>query len=234
MLQLGSADFHLQMPSLPAAELELLSTSLFDSWEKVVERSLTLPDYSLFLQVDEGSIKGVGKVAAALSVIYIGIGNYGSFVSGLKTITEQAKVSRDYLAKQAQQVFACSDSAMTSRSSGGALSAVQKLFVKVQRGDLTSDEAMLQAEAILGAEAHESPGFLTGLKQALKDCPRFPEQIPLTLKDGTDMLLAPTIGNKLPKKPPRPKPELPPPIHYRVEVWRESKSKRKQTRVTQI
>jgi hypothetical protein len=47
MIDLGSTEFLLALPSMPDAELELRSTSLFDSWESFVETSLRLPDYSL-------------------------------------------------------------------------------------------------------------------------------------------------------------------------------------------
>jgi len=74
------------VPSLPPQDFESYSTNLFDEWEKSVERTLILPDYSISLEVEEGSIKGGGKIAVALSAPYFGIGNYGSFISGLETI----------------------------------------------------------------------------------------------------------------------------------------------------
>ena len=107
MLDLGSTDFLLSVPSLPGPELARLSTSLFDSWELFVERQLSLPDYSLFLQVEEGSIKGVAKIVALLGVVNLGIGNYGDFISGVKTINEQLSATSEYLAEQAGYVFSC-------------------------------------------------------------------------------------------------------------------------------
>ncbi len=61
MLDLGSSEFYLAVRGLPAPELEGLSTQIFDDWETFIDHSLALQDYSLSLQVEEVSIKGVGS-----------------------------------------------------------------------------------------------------------------------------------------------------------------------------
>ena len=88
MFDLGSTDFYIAVPSMPRREFEKYSTSLFDEWDEYAARILALPDYSLVLEVEEGSIKGSGKIAVVLGALYIGIGNYGSFMSGLQTIRD--------------------------------------------------------------------------------------------------------------------------------------------------
>ena len=97
MVDLGTTDFVLAIPSVPEAELKRLSTRLFDSWEHFVGNSLSLPDYSLFLQVEEGSVRGTATVGAILGAIYLGIGNYGDFIQGLRTINEQLSGASTYL-----------------------------------------------------------------------------------------------------------------------------------------
>ena len=94
MIDLGSTEFLLAIPSVPEAELKRLSTRLFDSWESYVGDSLSLPDYSLYLQVEEGSVRGSATVGAVLTALYFGIGNYGDFISGVRTINEQLADSR--------------------------------------------------------------------------------------------------------------------------------------------
>ena len=89
MLDLGTTEFVLAIPSLPEAELKRLSTSLFDAWDGYVDTTLSLSDYSLFLQVEEGSVRGAAKMGALVGALYMTIGNYGDFVSGVKTIGEQ-------------------------------------------------------------------------------------------------------------------------------------------------
>lgn len=58
MLDLSATEFYLAVPNVPEADLKHLSTSLFDLWEEYVDSSLSLQDYSLFLQVEEGSVRG--------------------------------------------------------------------------------------------------------------------------------------------------------------------------------
>ncbi|MFA5940270.1 MAG: hypothetical protein WC809_13010, partial [Sinimarinibacterium sp.] len=94
MLDVGSTDFNLIIPGVDPGELESLSTSLFDRWEAYVDQSLALPDYSLFLQVEEGSIKGLAKMGTAVGALYLGIGAYGDFISGLTTIGKQLSATR--------------------------------------------------------------------------------------------------------------------------------------------
>ncbi|MCX7176712.1 MAG: hypothetical protein NT159_22890 [Proteobacteria bacterium] len=234
MIDLGSTDFLIQVPSLPEAKLASLSTSLFDSWESYVEGSLSIPDYSLFLQVEEGSIKGLAKMGAVLYAVYLGIGNYGDFISAIKTINEQLNATREYLAEEAARTFPCQESNTTTRKRGGSLAALQRLFVKVQRGELTPNDAMAQAETLLGNEAATVPGFQRDLENALRTCPRFPEQLSLPLSDLPEDELQTLLDSKRPSRTPRPKPVLGPTLQLRVEVWRESKSKRKETRIIRL
>jgi hypothetical protein len=210
-----------------------MSTALFDSWESFVEGSLSVPDYSLFLQVEEGSIKGLAKMGALLYAVYLGIGNYGSFISGVQTINEQLNATRDYLAAEAERTFPCQGAKTSTRKRGGSLAALQRIFAKVQKGELTPDDAVVQAEALLGNEAATIPGFQRDLENALHTCPRFPEQLPLPLPDLSEDLQT-LLDSKRPNRPTRPKPVLGPALQFRVEVWRESKSKRKETKIVRF
>lgn len=235
MLDLGSTGFVLAIPSVPEQELRRLSSSLFDSWESFVDSSVSVPDYSLFLQVEEGSVKGLARIGAALGAIYFGIGNYGDFVSGIKTINEQVISTSDYLAEQASRVFSCPPSRASSTKRGGSLAALQRLFVRVQRGELTADEAMIRAEKLLGQDANVEPGFMRKLADALQNCPPYHQQQPFPfLEQGEEVeaLLESTPQSPRPLKPPPP--DLGPFLHLRVEVWRESKKERKHTRVVKI
>lgn len=234
MIDLGSTDFHLSVSSVPEPELERMSTLLFDSWESFVGSSLALPDYSLFLQVEEGSIKGAARIGALLGAIYFGIGNYGDFISGVKTINEQLNATREYLAEQAGQVFSCPVSRTSTRKRGGSLASLQRLFVKVQKGELTPDEALVLAETLIGDEFATVPGFQHDLENSLRTCPRFHEQLALPLSDQGDDDLLGFEQPKRPSQPSRPRPSLGPPLQFRVEVWRDSKKKRKKTRVVRL
>lgn len=234
MVDLGSTEFHLAIPSYSEAELRQLSTRLFDSWESFAGDALSIPDYSLFLQVEEGSVRGLATVGAVLTAVYFGIGNYGDFVSGLRTINEQLAATSSYLRENAPTVFSCPESKATSSRQAGTMAALQRLFVRVQAGTLTPEEAMQRAQLLLGEETESVPGFLEELARAFRDCPRFHEQQTLQFpeQDEDGLLVAPTRP-RAPRSPAA-QPDLAPPLQLRVEVWRESKRKRKQTRVVKL
>ena len=164
MIDLGSTEFILAVSSIPRSELEVQSTALFDSWESFVDASLQLPDYALFLQVEEGSISGRAKLTAALGAVYIGIGMYGDFISGLSTINEQVSAVGNYVAENAGRIFPCSNSRARIKKRGGSLAALERLFVKVQKGELTPDDAMRRAENLFIGESTNEPGFMRDLE----------------------------------------------------------------------
>jgi hypothetical protein len=236
MLDLGSTEFHLAIPSVPETELKRLSTKLFDSWEEYVDTALSLRDYSLLLQVEEGSVRGIARIGVAVGVLYMGIGNYGDFISGIKTIGEQIGATSEFVTQHANTVFSCPESKATTRRRGGAIKSIQQLFVRVQRGELSPEEATARAEAMLGDEAASTPQFLKGLRDALDSCPHYHEQQPLPFVDEPNIPLFEPL--ELPSKP---KPKLPrtavvlgPALQLRIEVWRDSKNKRKHTRVVKL
>ncbi|MDO8375107.1 MAG: hypothetical protein Q7T39_24515 [Polaromonas sp.] len=235
MLDLGSTEFVLAIPSVPEQELRRLSSSLFDSWESFVDSSVSVPDYSLFLQVEEGSVKGAATIGAVIGAIYLGVGSYGDFVSGVKTINEQVSATSDYLTEQASRLFSCPPSRASSKKRGGSLAALQRLFVRVQRGELSADQATIRAEKLLGDDASAEPGFMRKLAEAFRDCPLYHQQQPFPfLEQGEE------LGTLLDLPPQQPRPlkvpttDLGPPLHLRVEVWRESKKKRKHTRIIKL
>lgn len=237
MLDLGTTEFVLAIPSLPEAELRHLSTALFDEWEGYVDTALSLPDYSLFLQVEEGSVRGSAKIGALATVLYFGIGNYGDFVSGVKTIGEQIAATSSFLSEQAKHTFDCPDAQVTSRRRGGVVAGMHRLFVRVQKGDLSPEEAMAFAEQLLGDQKDEAPGFKEALAKAFSDCPRYHKQEAFPFLADPDDSLPPVplgLGQQPTPKESRPRIELGPPLHLRVEVWRDSKKKRRNTRVVKL
>lgn len=235
MLDLGTTEFDLSVPSLPATELEALSDKLFDDWEQFLDGTLSLSDFSLSLQVEDGSIKGRAAIGAVLGVLYIGIGNYGDFVSGLNTIGGQLAGARNWFVDQAKTVFSCPNELAKQRKSGGSLGAIQKLFVRVQKGEITPEQATAQARSILGDEVIVESGFLEDLKQALHGCPAFPTQMAMVFDDNHDSEQhLPGSKDPAPRKRQPKFPGIPPGPQYRVEVWRESKKSKKKIRVTPI
>lgn len=236
MLDLGTTEFVLAVPSLPEAELKRLSTTLFDAWDGFADRALSLPDYSLYLQVEEGSVRGAAKIGAVAGALYLAIGNYGDFISGVKTIGEQISATSEYLSERAKETFDCPDAKATSRKRGGAVAGLQRLFVRVQKGELSPNDAMMYAERLLDDQQGALPGLREALVAAFQACPRHHQQEEFPFEATPDEMLIPTLHEPPPSTPKqsRPRVELAPPLQLRIEVWRESKKKRRQTRVVRL
>ena len=233
MIDIGSTNFLIKVPSLPEDEFERYSTKLFDEWDRVVEQTLDLPDYSLSLEIEEGSIKGRGKIAVALGALYFGIGNYGDFISGLETLRRQVSYVNDALFESAKSSIDCSNLNGTMKKNGGALSRLHRLFNNVQRGIITVDEAMTEAKSMFGEEGDEVPDFISELNRQFKNAPRFPKQLSLIDEEWEECFEKPIEHKKKTPRTPQPKP-APIPQQYRIEIWRESKKDQKRIKITKL
>ncbi|GAC03742.1 hypothetical protein [Paraglaciecola chathamensis] len=235
MAHIGSTDFYIGIPSLPREEFELYSTRLFDQWDQYANNHLYLEDYSLALDVEEGSIKASGRIVAALGVLYIGIGQYGSFISGLNTIHGQVKSVSKYLGEKAGAPFVESSIKPKVSNRGESLSRLKNIFTKVQSGDLSVEQAMIESETLFGDELDSCPEFKSGLQDSLEKTPVMLQQMPLALVDveGNALLPEKRVIQRLPRQP-KPKRPEPPADQLRVEVWRDTKKSKKNVRVTNL
>jgi hypothetical protein len=234
MIDLGATEFNLAIPSIARTELEAAAIRLFDKWDKGASIALSLDDYSISLVVEEGSIKGRGAIMATAAVLYLGIGNYGDFIQGLKTINEQLIGVRDYLAEEAPKFFDCPPNLVTTKKQTGVTEKLNSLFLRVQRGDLSPDQATARAAQLFTEGTVEESNILREIERALANCRLNPKQ---TTFPYDDFSIAPEPQG-VPQSPTRTR-EKQTPIdiisnQLRVEVWRESKKKKKQSKVTFI
>ncbi len=228
MLDLGSTAFIIETPGLPRKRLERYSTELFDKWDAYILNVLSIPDYSVALEIEEGSIKGKGKIAVALGALYFGIGNYGSFIGGVQTIRDQVVSASNFLADQANSSF---DADMTVKRKGGIAAQLHRLFTRVQSGQLSVDEAMIEAERLIGENSTESPDFMGALREALRTAPKHHLQTELGL-EAPDVIEPLPENNESEPKSHMPRPPLPPFPHLRIEVWRESRKEERKVRIS--
>ena len=234
MLNLGSSDFYFAVPTLPREELEAYSSKLFDIWEAQIDHELPLEDYSLSLEIEEGSIQGSGKVMAHLVAVGLFISHYGSIVQGLQTMSSHVTMAGEYLTKKAHVFLGPDTPAPVVRKRNGTLGQIQRLFIKVQRREMTAEEAFAEAEKILGAEAASAPDFMQHLNKSLQEAPLQAQQLFLA-PDGD--MSEPAERAPMKRSRPRPSnhvPAIPEMNQFRVEVWRESKRGKKQIRITAI
>lgn len=233
MIDLVTTSFYIKAPVFDKKDFERYSTELFDAWDKYVEAHLNLSDYSLTLVIEEGSINGRGKIAAAVATVYFAIAQYGSFISGVRTIREQAAYANNALFDQAKLSFGCRSTRGNSKKSGGEIFYLKNLFERVQRGEITPDQAVGEVTNRLGKEAAASPGFLQDLASSLAEAPHHPEQLSLSDASWGD---CPNVDVQ--EREPRPRvphaPQVPITQHYRIEISRSSKGKKKKVKLTKV
>lgn len=217
---------------MPRDDFRRYSTELFDRWDARVAEELALGDYSLRLELEEGSIEGVAWVGAGLSALYAGIANYPSFLEGLAKIRGQIREAGDYVANEAAQPFTRLNLKPRITRRSGIPGQLQRLFVRVKRRELDVDEAMREAEQLIGADAVASPQFMRELSHSLSLVQKVPEQLFLPMDLPEELPTAPTIPTARRTKPPI---ETPAPTQQlKVEVWRESRTGKRQVRVTEL
>lgn len=233
MLDVVTTSFFIKAPEFAKDDFANYSTQLFDEWDNYVETHLDLVDYAVTLVVEEGSIKGLGKVAATAGALYIAIGNYGGFISGVQTIRDQASYVTNALFDQAKQRFGCSSTRGNSKQSGGEIYYLKNLFERVQHGQLTPDQAIVEVEDRWGHEAKSSPEMLQDLAKSLAGAPRHPEQLPMSDEFWEPCQDIATLHREPKPKLPR-KPETPISQHYRIEIYRPRKGGQKKIKLTEI
>ena len=230
MLDVITTSFYIKSPDFSKEDFELYSTALFDEWDAYVEATLDLPDYALTLIIEEGSIKGRGRIAATAAVLFAAITGYGSLVESIKTIREHANYVSNALFTQSKRNFGCSSSRGNSSKTGGEIVFLENLFVKVQSGRMTPEQAMRHIE-VRWQNENPPAQLIKELQSGLQEAPRYPEQMTLPDDDWDVCLDAPE------KDPRTPTPRAPDPFvptHYRIEISRTSKGDKKKVKITKV
>lgn len=227
MINIGTTDFYLDVPSLAIEEFESYSTKLFDDWEAYVADVLKLPDYYLALDVQEGSISAKSKILVGATAVCTFLASYGSISSGAKSLYSDVRAAGNYLGVKAAAPFP--EAKPKLRNRGEALAKLQSLFVRVAKGSLTADEAMILARNLFGDDV---PEFLIQLQVSLESTP---SQLLLPIEEIEINSVIPSVSDD-DRKPPERKEIIRAirPDQYRVEIWRESKRSERNIRVRKV
>lgn len=233
MIDVVTTSFYIKSPLFDTDAFEHYSSELFDEWDSQVGIYLNLPDYALTLVLEEGSLKGRGRIAASVAALYIGIGEYGDFASGLRTMQEQASYLSTALFQEAKARFSCSSERGNSKQTGGEIIYLRGLFERVQAGVVTPNQAVAEVQDRWGEEATSSPEFLHALASNLEAAPKYPEQLTLSDESWLDCILPEALERDPLPRAPRP-PEFPIPQHYRIEISRPSRNEKKKVKLSKV
>jgi hypothetical protein len=233
MLSIGETDFYMTAAKMSPADFEAYSSRLFDEWEARVSQELPLEDYALLLEVEEGSIRGSGKIKTTAKALFYVVCGYGSLIQGLQYLRDHASAAGSYLSEFAQK-SASSDSPPIVKKKSGAIGQLQRLFVKVEHREMSVEEAVQEAGIILGEDPAEASELLDRITESLRKVQLKPEQISLPLDGVEEDSPMDEPEKKRQSKVPKPLPAIPPASQVRVEVWKESKRGKKKIKVTNI
>lgn len=149
MLEIGSADIYLPKTKLNQQDLQIYSEKLFDEWEYKLDSLLNIPDYSVALEVEEGSLSIRGKIAASALALYTGIAQYGSFISGVEKILNQASQAINILTKESVKNHATHKNIPKIKKSGGDLIKIKNITNQYQARKISLEDAMEKISLIL-------------------------------------------------------------------------------------
>lgn len=202
MIDIVRASFNFDAPAPPEDYLVVYAKKIFKEMDSAVEEYLPFDDYSLYLSVEEGSIKGLGKVALCAYALYEGIAQYGSFIQGVEIIKRQGCAVAQAIVDAAsndqavEQVFK-----KRTRADAGAASRLKRLFEKVRDREIGPEVATLKALEILDPTGTElPPEAQREIAISMESLEKHPEQ--LTLELGiSEEFDRPSVPASRPKRP---------------------------------
>lgn len=187
MIEVSSAYFNIDVSSLSEEELERYALRLFKQFEVHTEQ-LPFSDFSLHLEVEEGSIWGKGNVYAALAVVYFGIGQFGSFVQGVREISNIGKTVANKVIDTAVKEASTSKSKFKlkySKRNSGKLSMIEDLFTEVRNHEIEPKQAAKLTLDLLTDEGDELPrGAEKTINDAFSSIRLNPRQLDLPIELG--------------------------------------------------
>jgi len=137
MIDIVRASFVFDTPAPPEEDLIAYARRIFYKMDVAAEEFLPFDDYSLYLSVEEGSIKGFGKVGVWVGGLYFAIGAYGGFIQGVDTIKRQGSaVARAIVSAASSDEMVRHVPKGRTRVNAGAVSQLEGLFVKVRDREL--------------------------------------------------------------------------------------------------
>lgn len=225
MLEIGTTSFELDITPLGEVSLKAYATGLFKQIDEQASTLLPLLDYGLELDLEEGSLRGKSLILATAASLYLGIGQYGSFVQGLREIRNGARALSLWTTEHVPHSLGCTAEVIrTRRSGGGVVTKLARLFNEVQHHRLSPEQALERALPLFGGGTDSPLGLRDDLEAALRVVGNEPRQLDFDFgawKDGPDS------GEPEPPRRQRHSSDRPaalPAERLRVEIRRESRT----------
>ena len=231
MVELSTTEFRLDVPSMQREEVRAYSIGLFDEWEQRLGAEFAVKECSLRLEVEDGPVVGLAVVAATVEALHAGIETYPSFVEGLTAIQGRLRLEADRLALSALKPFASLMLMPRIARRSGALGQLQHLLQRAKRRELEVEEAMVEAQWILGREESAVSEFMRAFADGLSHMRRHPDRI--SLLTVTDEGVAGRDARDNAARAAAPDGTTSPPMQLKVEVWRDSRAGMRRLRISE-
>lgn len=212
-LELARARFHLTGVFSDPDALERLARKTFDEWRLLVYERYEDQDVGVALHMEEGSLRGKALVLATLSAVFTGISNYGSIKAGLKELIEDGRwVSQQLFEKEPMVKVVRNDPSPKISWDAGTLEELGSIFERVKLAQLTPDEGVTLATALLSKYGHLSDQQRQELERSIIEMPKYGPQ--------TVIPIEPTAEPKPKKssKPRRETPDIPKQGHWVIDI----------------
>jgi hypothetical protein len=219
MIDIGSRYFRLQSPSCSKEELEDYAVRLYKDWESDVDKQLKLSDYSLVIEVRSGSLIAVAVIYASYRAVVGFITEYPKISVGIKTLCSDIKLVKSAFSRRASKPFLKNNEKPRIRDQGNDLRKIESIINRVEKGQLSVNEALiLLREFDVGED--DSSKYELAMKLMLE---KLPSQINIPLHGGyADEIKV--LKNKPSKLNPKDKKKRSKKDRYSIKVTRVGKA----------
>jgi hypothetical protein len=183
VISIGEATFHVEVAHIGDAALEEYARALFSGFDESTA-ALPLEDFALYLDIEEGSIKGRGKILAAAAVLYVAIGEFGDFAQGVREIASVSRRVMSTFASDAPNMLGRPNTLVSKRTNAATLGKLEGLFAAVRSGALRPDEATRRAVELLGEDKELPETLQAEIEASVHRIVKNPQQIDWVVPDA--------------------------------------------------
>jgi hypothetical protein len=210
----ASTDQLLSLADIAFDKAKIAGAEFFPQWA-----------FKISASTEEASLKTRTKIAITASALYIGIGNFGSFVDGVREIASLGRRAARFANEHIVAALPKPPRIIHERNDSGLPGELARLFDKVENGELTAREASARATLLLMRLEEPVPGaMLQDLQESLAGLRR-------TELAGRDVTMVsvppPKVVRVFAASPSRDKPHPKGSRRMRAEVWLDEGGKKK-------
>lgn len=212
-IEVSRAKFYFEGDFSNPDALEELAQKTFQEWRLLVYERFEDQEIGVALYMEEGSLKGKALALATLAVLYEGIYNYPSFKEGVQELVNDGRWASEQLFTK-EPLLKIAKASETKRVSydAGTLEELQSIFERVKLVQLSPEEGVTLAIALLEKYGELTDEQRRGVESSVYEMPKYGKQ--------TAIPVEPTVERK-PKSSSKSRKETPSPTqktHWAIDI----------------